>query len=457
VNAVFVGVLVYLAAQLALGFWISRRVTTEDDFLLAGRSLGYVLSTFTIFATWFGAETCIGSSGRAYEGGLSNTTSDPFGYTAALLVFGLLFAVPLWRRKLTTLADLFRQRYGAGVERLAVLLMVPSSILWAAAQIRAFGQVLVVSSDLELELTITLAATAVILYTAAGGMLADAWTDLVQGIVLIAGLVVLAVVALSSGGAGALAEIPAESFSLLAPDATLLATVEQWAPPIIGSLVAQELIARALSARSPEVARRSTLVASGAYLAIGLIPPLLGLMAISTLPGLSDPETVLMEMASKYLTVPLYVLFAGALVSAILSTVNSALLVAGSLLAHNLVVPLAPGLSDRQRLRADRIAVIGSGLLAYALALGSSGVYELVEQAASFATSGIFVVTVFALWSGAGKKASAYGALVVGAAVYAAGEHLGLIPHPYLSSLAAAAIIYVAASPLGRSREAAAG
>jgi Na+/proline symporter len=448
VNAVFTGVLVYLAAQLALGFWISRRVTTEDDFLLAGRSLGYVLSTFTIFATWFGAETCIGSAGRAYEGGLWNTTSDPFGYTAALLVFGVMFAVPLWRRKLTTLADLFRMRYGAGVERLAVLLMVPSSILWAAAQIRAFGQVLVVSSDLQLDITITLAAGAVILYTAAGGMLADAWTDLVQGIVLIAGLVALAVAVLASGGAAALAELPADRLALIAPGATLIGTLEQWAPPILGSLVAQELIARALSARSPEVARRSALIASGAYFALGMLPPLLGLVAARTMPGLRDSETVLMQLASSQLATPLYVLFAGALVSAILSTVNSALLVSGSLLAHNLVIPLIPGLGDRQRLRADRIAVVGSGFLAYGLALGSSGVYELVEQAASFATSGIFVVTVFAMWSKVGHRASAYAALIAGTAVYAGGEHFEMLPHPYLASVAAALVVYVAVAPL---------
>jgi Na+/proline symporter len=448
VNAVFVGVMLYLVAQLALGFWISRRVKTEDDFLLAGRSLGYSLSTFTIFATWFGAETCIGSAGRAYQGGLSNTTSDPFGYTAALLVFGLVFAVPLWRRKLTTLADLFRLRYGAGVERLAVLLLVPSSILWAAAQIRAFGQVLVVSSELQLTFTITVAAAAVIIYTAAGGMLADAWTDLIQGIVLIAGLVVLAVAVVQSGDAAVLADVPDERLSLIPPGASFLSTLEQWAPPILGSLVAQELIARALSARSPAVARRSTLIAAVTYLVIGIIPPVLGLIAARTLPGIGDSETVLMQLASSHLGLALYVLFAGALVSAILSTVNSALLVAGSLFAHNLVVPLLPGLSDRQKLRADRIAVVGAGVIAYLLALGSAGVYELVEQAASFGTAGIFVVTVFAMWSEAGGKLSAYAALVAGTVVYAAGNHLELLTHPYITGLAAALVAYLVGARL---------
>ncbi len=190
-NAVLVGVLVYVLAQLLIGVLVSRRVTTQADYLLAGRSLGHTLTTFTLFATWFGAETCIGSAGAVYGEGLSGGSADPFGYATCLLLMGWVFAVPLWRRQLTTLADLFRTRYATGVERLAVLMMVPASVMWAAAQIRAFGQVLSVSSDLSVTMAVTIAAAAVIVYTVCGGLLADAITDLIQGIVLIIGLTVL--------------------------------------------------------------------------------------------------------------------------------------------------------------------------------------------------------------------------------------------------------------------------
>ena len=191
---VLLGIGLYVLMQLLIGAWVSRRIRTEADYLLAGRSLGYGLTTFTVFATWFGAETCIGSAGSIYAEGLAGGTADPFGYGLCLLFMGLFFAVPLWRRGLTTLADLFRQRYSARVERLAVLLLVPTGLLLAAAQIRAFGQVLAASSGWNVELTITLAALVVIIYTISGGLLADAWTDLIQGIALIIGLVVLGVV-----------------------------------------------------------------------------------------------------------------------------------------------------------------------------------------------------------------------------------------------------------------------
>ena len=59
-----VAMLAYLALQLGIGVWISRRIRTESDYLLAGRNLGYTLATFSIFATWFGSETIMGSAGR---------------------------------------------------------------------------------------------------------------------------------------------------------------------------------------------------------------------------------------------------------------------------------------------------------------------------------------------------------------------------------------------------------
>ena len=53
----------YLILQLGVGIWVSRRIKTETDYILAGRNLGYGLLTFSIFATWFGAETIVGSAG----------------------------------------------------------------------------------------------------------------------------------------------------------------------------------------------------------------------------------------------------------------------------------------------------------------------------------------------------------------------------------------------------------
>ena len=447
---VLAGVLVYILLQLALGFWVSRRVKTEDDYLVAGRRLGFPIVMFTVFATWFGAETCIGSAGEAYRAGLSATTADPFGYGGCLLLMGLVYAVPLWKRKLMTLGDLFRWRYGPGVERLAVLLLVPTSVMWAAAQIRAFGHVLGAASDFGLQFTVTFAAAVVIVYTVAGGLLADAITDFVQGIVLIVGLVLLAGVMLASGDAGALRELPVEQIALRAPDATWLSTLEAWAIPILGSVVAQELVQRVIAARSPRIARRATVSAALLYVAIGVIPLLVGLAAIRLAPGIAEPEQVLILRAQHYLPGILYVIFAGALVSAILSTVDSALLVSGSLVAHNLVLPVLPRATERTRLTVNRAAVAGFGLLAYGLALSAPSVYHLVEQASAFGGVSVFVAMTFGLFSRVGGPRAAVSSVVAGVGVYTLGTYAIVLPYPFLNALAASAGAYVVVSLLER-------
>lgn len=445
-DVVFLGVLGYVLVQVAIGVVVSRRIRTEDDYLVAGRSLGYGLTTFTVFATWFGAETCIGAAGSIYENGLVGGTADPFGYALCLIFMGLVFAAPLWRLRLTTLADLFRQRYSQGVERMAVLLLVPTSLLWGAAQIRAFGQVLSASSGLEVSITITAAAGVVILYTIFGGLLADAWTDIVQGIALIIGLVILFGVLMANGGG---AELGAVDSARLQPfEGSLLSVVEAWAIPVCGSVLAAELVARVIAARSPTVARRSSLMAGSVYLFVGVIPVVVGLIGFRMMPGLEHPEQILPLLAREHLPTILYMLFAGALVSAILSTVDSALLVASSLISHNVVVPLWPEMSERGKVLAARIGVAAFGIVAYVVALHAEGVYALVEEASAFGSAGIFTVIVFGLFTRFGSAGTAYLTLVTGILLWLLGAHVLDLPYPYLTSLAGALVVYVGAASL---------
>ena len=90
-----------------------------------------------------------------------------------------MFVVPLWRLRVATLADYLRLRYSPAIERLAALLIVPTSLFWAAAQIRAFGIVLHSIGSVDLATGIALAAWISIVYTMLGGVLADIVTDVV--------------------------------------------------------------------------------------------------------------------------------------------------------------------------------------------------------------------------------------------------------------------------------------
>jgi Na+/proline symporter len=448
---VLIGIGAYLAVQFAVGLLVSRRIASETDYLLAGRRLGVTLAAFSIFATWFGAETVVGAAGSIYSDGLAGGSADPFGYGLCLIVLGLVVAAPLWRRQYTTFGDLFRERYSPGVERLAVLLMVPTSVLWAAAQIRAFGQVVSAVSDLEVSIAVSAAAAFVIVYTVAGGLLADVYTDLVQSIGIVLGLILLlfAVGEAHGGVAELVASIDLERLALFSTaTASPLEIVEAWAVPVCGSLLAVELLSRILGCKTAATARNATLLGAAIYLTVGTIPVVLGLAGPRLAPGLEEPEQLVALLAEQHLATFMYVLFAGALISAILSTVDSCLLAAASLVSHNLVVPLKPTLSERQKVTTARVGVAAFGIVAYVIALHAEGIYELVATASEFGSAGIFVVGLFGLFSRIGGAPSAYAALAVGVIVWAAGEYWLEWSTPYIVALGASLAAYLAAAAL---------
>jgi len=439
-NPLLAGLFLYIAAQLAIGVIVSRRVRNEDDYLVAGRSMGYTLSVFSIFATWFGAEACSDAAGTVYSDGLSWTSTEPYAYGVAIALAGVWLALPLWSRKLTTIADLFRERFSPGVERFAALLLIPTSLFWAAAQVRVFGHVIAGASGFDHGAAMVIAAGVVIAYTTFGGMLADAVTDVVQGAALVIGLVVILVGMLGELGGlePALASIDSARLHF-APEenGSWLEIAEAWTLPIVGSLVAQELIARMCSARSGTVARRSALAAGLLYAAVGSIPVLLGLLGPAVLPDLAQPDELLPEFARTRLSTLAYTLFAGALVSAILSTVDSALLVSSSLFSHNIVGRARPNLDERSKLLVARSCTVGFGLVALALASTATSVGDLMELTNGFGSAGIFVLLVFGLFTRFGGTTAAFTALALGAATFVVG-YLGAWSFPYLASLAAA-------------------
>jgi len=457
VTPALLAVVAYMSIQLAIGVCVSRRIHTASDYLVAGRSLGYGLTTFSIFATWFGEETFVGSAGIASREGVSIASAEPFGYGLCLVLMGLVFAVPLWRRRLTTLADLFRQRFSPRVERFAALILIPSSILWAAAQVRAFGHVLsTTTASFDADVAIAVAAGFTILYTMFGGLLVDAITDVIQGVMLVIGLLVVLVATITHFGGPAAA---AEALGTVGPVQLLppgggssLSVVEAWAIPVCGSVVATELVGRVIATRSPEIARRSSFLAAALYLTVGMIPVIVGLLGQRVIPGMSEPEQLVPTVARQLLPTVLYAVFAGGLISAILSTVDSTLLVSSGLLSHNLLVPLFGVRDERAKLRIARAGVVAFGGIAYTLALRAEGVFALVEQASSFGSAGVLVTVSFGLFTRLGGARTAAATLAAGIGSYFGSLLVG-VPYPFLLSLAMALGVYLLGALLERERQ----
>ena len=440
------GIVGYVVIQFAIGAWVSRRMTSEQDYILAGRSLGAGLVTFSVFATWFGAEAIVASAGEIYVKGLSGAITDPFGYGFAVLLVGLLLAAPLWRRGIVTYADMVRTRYSAGVEKLFVIILLPGSVLWAAAQIRAFGQILGSSTGMEVGTAVLVAAILVGAYSVVGGLLADAVTDVVQGVAVIVGLVVLTVfVAAALGGVGnGLARLEPVRLSFSGGDEDLLAKVERMAVVVCGSLVAVELVSRFLGARTAAIASLGTMAGGLMYLCMGLFSLFLGLTGPLLIKDLGEPEQIVPKLAEAHLPAFAYALFVGALVSAILSVVHAALHAPAAQLSHNVILRFRPGLSPGARLAVVRLCVFGLSIVAWLLAMSVDTIKELVELASAFGSAGAVVVALFGLFTSFGGAWAALAALLAGSLVWAAGRFALGLSVPYLIALVSALVVYVA-------------
>ena len=437
-------ILAYLAVQILIGIWIARKIKSESDFLLGGRRLSLFMAAFSLFATWFGAETCIGSSAAVYDKGLFGSRADPFGFSICLLLMGLLLAARLRRKNYVTLADHFRDRYGHSVERFAVWIMVPSSLFWAAAQLRAFGQIISFSSDLPVTIAISISVVFVIFYTYLGGLLGDIYTDLIQGVIIMVGLAILIVLFLK--GTPGLGEIlhsmSSARWSFIGPQETLLMRMDRWMVPILGSLTAQEALSRILAARTVRIARDASFVACGIYLVMGSIPVFLGLVGPFILHNLPDSEQFLITLAHGILPKAIFVVFAGALISTILSTIDSILIAISALISHNLIVPRFKFKSDRTQVLSARLVVVVAGLLAYVLAITSEGILSLVITASSFGTAGILVITLMGFYSRIGGPRSANLALLGGLLAWPLSEYVFHLQAPYLVSIATALTLF---------------
>jgi len=448
-----IAVTIYMVIQFSIGVWVARRIKSETDYLLAGRNLGPLLLTFSVFATWFGAETVVGSSGRAYASGVTFGNAEPFGYGLCLVLLGLVFAIPLWKRKMTTLADFFRDRFSVTTERVAAVILIPSSVVWGAAQIRAFGYVLdTTAGGIGTELAIGVAAAFTITYAMVGGLLVDAINDVLQGVMLAVGLVIVFVAVLPhiggvDGVAGAFTN--AERVHFVPTGENAWAVIERWAIPVAGSVLAAEIVGRVIAARTPQVARSATLMGAALYVGVGLIPLAIGLVGPAVMPAIGNEEQILPQIARTVLPTALYAVFAGALISAILTTVDSTLLVASGLLSHNLIVPLARIEDERRKVLIARAGVATFGVIAYFLARHAEGILDLVEQASALGSAGVLVTISFGLFTPWGGARAAMASLVGGLVVYVAAT-FGGAPTPFLLSLAAALLAYLVTAPTER-------
>ena len=410
---IFIGVGIYLLLMLVIGIYAAKGSGTTEDFIVSGRRMPIWLCSATIVATWFGAGPMMGSAGAAYEDGLLGVIADPFGGALVMFIVGFFFVRLFRRLGVLTVVDLLTMRFGKIAATISAVGLIVSVVGWTAAMLVAFGLVFYSMTGIPLETGIIAGAIVVFIYTSVGGMWAVALTDFVQMIIIFIGLVVLMTVVLTDvGGWGTIAaQLPEHTFRMIPLENRTdvwLNYFQMWLIYGLADVTSQTLMQRGLAARSEQVAQNAFYFGGTLYLALGMIPVLLGIIASVTMPGLDRPEEVIPTLAIEHLHPVAIAVFVGALLSAIMSTTDSTLLSAASIMSTNLYPLLRPDATDQQRLRVARYSVPVFGVCAIIVAISAQVVFDLIQDANAIMLAVITIPFIAGVWW---KKANKTGAL----------------------------------------------
>jgi Na+/proline symporter len=144
-----------------------------------------------------------------------------------------------------------------------------------------------------------------------------------------------------------------------------------------------------------------------AYVCIGIIPILLGFAGRLIFPGIADPELVIPNLALKFLSLPLLMLFLGALISAIMSSADSSLLAATSLTTKNIILEIFPQLKQKEFLPIARYTTVVLAVVSMLVALYVKQIYDLmVNSWATLFVAILVPVTAALYWKKANREAA---------------------------------------------------
>jgi SSS family solute:Na+ symporter len=442
-NTLIVFVVLYLLGTLALGVWAGTRIKNTTDFAIAGRRLPLIMVVTTTFATWFGAETVMGIPAKFVQGGLNAIVEDPFGAGTCLILVGLFFAMRLYKQNLLTIGDFYRQRFGKGVEVFCSVAIILSYLGWVAAQITALGLVFSVLTNGAMSETagMIVGTLAVLVYVVVGGFLAVAWTDFIQMIVLVIGLTVIAIFAsdLAGGSDKVFAMAASADLWKFFPEPSFKEVaffIGAGLTMMLGSIPQQDVFQRVMSAKDAHTARNGAVIGGISYILFAFVPMFVVACAVVVMGqqalelAKDDYQRLLPTFVLTKMPLVMQILFFGALLSAIKSTSSATLLAPSTSFVENILKNLRPHMNDRQQLFAMRwtIVVFAALVLAYAIAMKGTPIYDLVSGAYQVTLVGAFIPLVFGVYW---KRATTQGAIFS----LAAGVGTWIMFFPQVSSL----------------------
>ncbi len=401
----------YFTAVAVIGVQVARRTHDSTDLFLAGRRLGWLPIGLSLFASNISSTTLIGLAGAAYTWGIAVANYE--WMAAPILVLFSLVLIPLYlRERIGTVPEYLERRFDRRVRRYFSALTLVSNVLVDTAGTLFAGALVLTGFIPALDLFSAALVLALIAgaYTAAGGLAAVVYTDVLQAVVLLVGASLVAFLTFAAldfdwSRVAAAAEPGQLELFLPLSDANL-----PWLGTLVGVPVLgfyfwctnQFIVQRVLGARSLADARRGALFAGLLKLPVLFIMVLPGVAASLILPPLDNGDQVFPALVSELLPVGLRGLVLAALAAALMSSIDSTLNGASALLTLDFVKPLRPGLTPRQLGWIGRGAIVLFMLLSAAVAplIGRfEGLFHYLQMALAYLVPPVAALfLVGALW-----------------------------------------------------------
>ncbi|MFW6278581.1 MAG: sodium:solute symporter family protein [Bacillota bacterium] len=418
-SVVIVTVAVYMIILLGVGYWANKRIKEMDDFLLAGRRLGLLLTAGALAATHFGGGMVLGGGEDGFIYGLSGSW---YGIACGigLILLGFLTASKFRTLAFYTVPDYLEYRYGGKTLRvLGALLSVIAIIGIIAAQViaaRGALEILGITGN-----TGAILATLIfIIYTALGGLWAATITDFIQVIIAGVGVIFGAILVLGDvGGFSGLQEMIESSrgamengyYSIWGRGGTAILWLSL--PTIMYTLIGQDFYQRLLAAKDEITARKASFVGGVFLIIMSVFPAIMGMGARGYFPEMTDGEAAVPQMIEEIFPLGIGAIILAALLAAIMSTADSLLTAGTTHIINDLWLKIREkevevDYQEGKMLFVSRVTTVVLGLLALIIALQVPTIIDALIYSYTMYTAGVFVPVIGGvIW----KKATREGAL----------------------------------------------
>ena len=360
----FWSILIYLLILIGVGAILSRRVKTQTDFMVAGRKLSAPVLVGTLLATWIGSGSIIAGAGLSFEKGFSALWFDA-GVWVAIIV---LYFIAGRARKLAqfTVPDILEIRYNKYARILGSLTTIIAYTAIVSYQFKAGGMVLNMVVGIPVDQGIILTAVFVIAYTALAGMFSVAYTDVVNGVVLVVGFIIGLpfLLKLAGGWASVTATLSPDRFQILGT-MTIWEALGYSLPTMLLLLGESNMYQRFFSARDEKAARSSVLGWISGTIFVETLIVVLAIIGSSIFLDI-NPESVILHSVRHGLSPVIGCVLLAAIVAVIVSTADSFLLVPSTNIMRDIYQRfINPNVSQRKMVLYSRLLVIGLGIIAF--------------------------------------------------------------------------------------------